>query len=113
YVEPPVQEDAVVLECERTLGRGRRESREPRRQLGLAVAGDEAADPLELLAGSTGVPGPDLLDVGRQGRSEFDLLEQPVRRVADLRRREPRLARDPAALVHRAQARKPLGVEAV
>jgi len=48
-VEPAVQEDAVVLERERPLGRRARKAGDPLRELRLAVGNDEGADPLELL----------------------------------------------------------------
>ena len=88
-VKAAVQQHTVVLERERPLGRRPCEIRDPPRQLGFAVRGDEERDPVELLRGDTRIPRPHVLDPGRDGCGKIDELEQPVHRVADLGRRQP------------------------
>ena len=104
-----------MLEGERQLGGRALERADPRRQLRLAVRGDEAADPLELLVGDGRVAGADELgEIVRHGRrAQVDLLEQRVHRVADLGRREAGLPGNGPGRVGWPQADHPLGEVAV
>src|SRR5439155_4216434 len=57
-VEPPVQEDAVVLERERPLGGRALETRHACGELRAAVGDNEVADPIDFLLGDGRIPGP-------------------------------------------------------
>src|SRR6266508_4341114 len=92
-VEPSVEKDPVVLERERPLCGSSLERGDPGRELGVAVGSHEAADELDLLVGRGGVVRADgIAEAFRwTGRREVDLLEEHVRRVADLGRGQSRL----------------------
>ena len=83
-----MQENAVVLEREGPLGRGALEPGQAGRQLRRAVGLDEAADPRELVLGDGRVAGAHAVGqvLGHGRRAKVDVLEQRVRRVADLGR---------------------------
>ena len=79
-----------MLERERPLRRGPREPGDPPRQLRLAVRGDEARGSARAPRRSPPGTSAHRLDVRDGRRREVDRLEQPVDRVADLRRGQAR-----------------------
>ena len=89
------------------------ERRDPLRQLGAAVVVHERRDPGQLLLRHGRIPRAHLIDVGHRRRREVDDLEQPVHRVADLGREEPRLPRDGAVRPRLPHPRDTLRVVAV
>ena len=114
-VQAAAQENAVVLERERTLRARAGEGRDAARQVGLAVRAHEAGDPLELLVADARIPTLHERDeiVGRQRLLEVDELEQPVDGVADLGCRKPGRPGRRVALVRRTHADDTLGVVAI
>ena len=114
-VEPAVQENAVVLECERTLGPCTAERRDSARELGFTVGAHEAADPFQLLLADARVPAAHEIDqvVRRQRLLQVHELEQTVDGVADLRGREAGRAGRGVALVGGTHPDHALGVVTV
>ena len=81
-----MQQDAVVLEGERTLRSGAAQRPNSPRKLRLAIGIDEAPDPLELLVRDIGIPAAnEVRQIRGWGRLfQVDALEQTVHRVPDL-----------------------------
>ncbi len=96
HVEPALEHDAVVLEEERLLDLHVLERGEALCQLRLAPARDVAGDALQLLFRDRRIPGAHLLQFRRHGPTRVDLLQQAMRRVADLHPAHPRRAVRPA-----------------
>ena len=106
HVEPPVQEDAVVLEREGPLRPRSGEPGDPTGELGLAVGARRI--PRSGRAPRRSRPGTRSARARRPAarRGEIDELEQPVHGVADLGRGEPGAAGQRAARIGRAHARR-------
>ena len=95
HVDEAVQHDAVVLEGEGLLPPGTFERGQPCGELRVAVRGEEAFDPRELLLRSGRLQRSQV--AGDRGSREVDALEQLVHGRADAERAEHGLA---APLAH-------------
>ena len=119
HVEPPVHEHAVHVEGEGPLRPHPRQRGHAPRQLRAAIGLDQGPDAVELVVAYCRVPVRhdlrQLLPRRRRRCREIDALEQPVHRVAELRRVQRTSTRTVALPLprRRAHARHPLGVEAV
>ena len=84
-----MEQHTVVLEREGPLGPHVLEAGDPPRERGVAVTADEharrAQPPRRVIVGYHSRTG---AESGATGVTQVDELEQPMRRVADLRRRQ-------------------------
>jgi hypothetical protein len=97
-VEASVEEDSVVLEGERPLGRRPLERGDPGGQLRVAIRADEPGDPLQLLVGRGRITRAhgfgEVVRLRRPRIAEVEPLEQEVDAVPDLCGRQSLVSRD-------------------
>jgi hypothetical protein len=91
-IEAPMQQDAVLLERERTLGASTWKGCDAAGKLRRAIRVDEAGDPVELCIRRSRIPlayrGLELAPRRGTGIVERDELQQPMDGISDLRRCE-------------------------
>jgi hypothetical protein len=116
-IETAVQQDTVLLEGEGHLDLRSVERTNTRRELRLTIRGDEATDLLDLVVGCRRIQIADrrgeLIALKRAWRSQVDLLQEHVHRIADLRRRQSSGPIDATAPFDGAETDDPLRVEPV
>jgi hypothetical protein len=112
HVKEAVQQHAVVEEGEVPFGRRTGERGDAGRQVGVAVGGDELADPLEVLLARRRPTHSHLrLEVVRYARGgQIEPFEHGVNRAPELGRAQPLESRDAAARIALAHPGDALGV---